>query len=170
MRKTVIIALWALFGLLGLSMPANSQNVAPGASVDAGRGFLSIPGFDFLVDRVRGHGFAGRAWDVDGRPYQTFALTLNDRGPVYVALGAYQDSLENSWYALGGGQFDALTLWRAARDWPVIEKMGLIKLPADWRFLVGPMVNGFRVRPDKLRIDRDVLYNAALHIPLGGGK
>lgn len=130
-------------------------------------GFIDIPGFDFIVDRAKNHGYAGQAWDIKGRPVQTAILTMNNKGPVFVGLGAGWDALTDTPYALGGLQFDSLSLWRAARKWPLIEKMELIKFPEDWRLLIGPMFNAFRVRPDEYRIDRDIIYNLSIHIPLG---
>ena len=51
--------------------------------------------------------------------------------------------------------------------------IGLLELPKDWKMLAGPLGNTFRISPDKLRIDRDLLNNVAIHIPLrmpGGAK
>jgi len=130
-------------------------------------GFIEVPGLQFIIDRAKNHGYAGQAWDLKARPNQTVLLTMNNKGPVYIAIGGYWDAINNDPYGLGGPQFDLFHLWRSARNWPLIEKMELVKLPEDWRLLAGPLANLFRVRPDKIRIDRELLFNLAIHIPLG---
>ena len=162
MRKLIFISLFVLTAAL----PAAAQSTDTAKSSS----FIQIPGFDFFLDRARNHGFAGQAWDIDARPYQTAILSLNDKGPVYIALGGLWDAHADEAHPIGGVQFDALYLWREARNWKPLRGMELINLPENWRVLIGPMFNAFRVRPDHLRIDRDILFNAAIHIPLGAGK
>lgn len=132
-------------------------------------GLMSIPGLDFVYNRVRNHGYAGRGWDLKGRPQATYFLNMNDNGPFYVGLGAYRDELEDKFYALGGLQFDALWVWEKARNTKPIKKMGLTKFPSDWKLMGGVLPNLFRVTPDNLRLDRDVIFNVAIQIPLGKG-
>ena len=103
-----------------------------GVSVQA-EGLMAVPGFDFIVERVKEHGYYGRAWDLKGRPSQTMALNMNNNGPVYISIGAYEDVLEKKWHALGGVQFDFLYLWRKASKTKLLERMGLAELPEDWK-------------------------------------
>lgn len=132
-------------------------------------GIIDLPGFDFVIDRVKSHGFAGQAWDIKGRPSTTLLLTLNNKGPVYVTVGAQRMAQGDQYNALCGLQYDGLHLWRRARKIPLVQKMELIELPKDWRILAGPMLNITRVRPDRIRIDRDLIFNLSMHIGFGKG-
>ena len=145
-----------------LGSALKKTDVTPGTG-----GLMSVPGFDFLMDRVKNHGYYGRAWDIKGRPSQTIVLTMNDNGPLYISAGLYQDLIPNEWFALGGLQYDFFYAWDKMGKWGPLKRMGLVKLPDDWKLLGGPLGNLFRVTPNNLRIDRDVLWNLAFHIPLG---
>lgn len=145
-----------------LESALKKTEVTPGTG-----GLMSVPGFDFLMERIKNHGFYGRAWDIKGRPSQTIVLNMNDNGPLYISVGLYEDLILDEWFPLGGLQYDFLDLWGKAGEWGPLERMGLVKLPEDWKLLGGPFGNLFRVTPDKLRIDRDLIWNLAFHIPLG---
>ncbi len=167
MKKTY---LWIILALtfVTAAAPAQAQGIDTGLvpSKQVG-GFINVPGFGVVMDRIQNHGFVGNGWDIKGRPYQTIVVTLNNRGPLYFGIGAHWDAIEDKANPMGGLQYDALHIWRSARKGSFFRKMELMKLPESWRFLLGPNANLFRVRPDKLRIDRDLIFNAALHISFG---
>lgn len=169
--RIAVFVMMAAIMIMGNAAPAAAVPADPqldGFKTEAiGKGFINIPGFDIFLDRFKNHGFIGSAWDIKARPYQTAMITLNDQGPFYITLGAVLDAHEDKAYPAGGLQFDALYLWRKGREWGPLQKMKLLELPEDWRILCGPKGNVFRVRPDWLRIDRDLIYNLAIHIPIG---
>jgi len=156
MRFTIVALLACLF-----TVAAHTPALAAG--------LLDVPGFDFVIDRIKDHGYVGKAWDIKARPYTIYTLAMNDNGPLYFTIGAvkYSSASNDKWKPNGGARYNFLDLWDKARTWKYIDKMKLVKFPKDWKVLGGADANIFDSLPQDLRIDRALLFSINIHIPLG---
>lgn len=147
-----------ILALLLTAVTANAQEAptpkGPIEDAIATKGFSVIPELGkWLYQTASSRGVIGASWDYRGDKTLAAAIKLNNKGPVYLLIGAevliekeIDKLLENNpnagrWRAMVAPTLDLFDVWDKLREKGPIKKLELIQIPSKFELLVGPELN-----------------------------
>lgn len=147
-------ALAVLFAFTAVTVNAQATPEGPIGDAIASKGFSVIPELGkWLYQTASSRGVIGASWDYRGDKTLVAAIKLNNKGPVYLLIGAevliekdIDKLLENNpnagrWRAMVAPTLDLFSVWDKLREKGFVKNLDLVEIPERFELLVGPELN-----------------------------